>query len=282
MLYSRFLASLLAKHKRDGAARGRMPQQGPPTQQPQASSSAPVYQQQQQQRPTTQQAPPSHSGASPSSFTTGGNPTTVQDVPERLHSEQRVSQTHEFKDTAKINEPTQPLEPLPYQFGSNAAPPSSAMDMDFTFDSIAIDELLGPMKAIDNPLWMQTMMLPGYVLACLKILGSAYLIVCSADFRGRRTRVIHTLATTWTPVVTNTIWLPNLPRCTSAEGASPKGAIRSLYDDHDTRPRFFSHARIILDLVVPHASLCPSLIFFLLSFAMTTLRQSSAMYHIIF
>ena len=190
MLYSRFLASLLAKHKRDGAARGRMPQQGPPTQQPQASSSAPVYQQQQQQqqRPTAQQAPPSHSGASPSSFTTGGNTTSVQDVPQTLRSEQTVSQTQtEFKDTAKINEPIQPLEPLPYHFGTNAPPPSNPMDMDFTFDSIAIDELLGPMKAIDNPLWMQTMMLPGYVLTSFfhlnPLVSSCILQILVADGR---------------------------------------------------------------------------------------------------
>ncbi|KAI9508705.1 hypothetical protein F5148DRAFT_1148845 [Russula earlei] len=38
-LYSRFLASLLAKHKRDGTAQGRMPQQGPPPQQMQTGSS---------------------------------------------------------------------------------------------------------------------------------------------------------------------------------------------------------------------------------------------------
>jgi hypothetical protein len=183
MLYSRFLASLLAKHKRDGAARGRMPQQGPPTQQPQASSNAPAYQ---QQRQTAQQAPPSHgSGAGPaSSFAAGGNPTTVQDVPPSatLNGEPTAvtSQTQTgFKDTVNNNEPIQQLDPPPYTFGATTAGQRSDV-MDFTFDSIGIDDLLGPMKAIDNPLWMQTMMLPGCVL--IYRFGSAHLIVHSGRF----------------------------------------------------------------------------------------------------
>ena len=167
MLYSRFLASLLAKHKRDGAARGRMPQQGPPTQQPQTSSNAPVYQ---QQRQTTQQSPQSHSTA-PSSFATGGNPTNVQDVPHSmaLNADPTVTQIV----TANNNEPITQLDAPSYTFGATTGQPSD--DMDFTFDSITIDELLGPMKAIENPQWMQTMMLPGCVL--LIRLGFAYLII---------------------------------------------------------------------------------------------------------
>lgn len=152
-LYSRFLASLLAKHRRDGAARGRMHQQGPPTQQPQASSSAPVYQ---PQRQTAQQAPPSHS-ASLSSFATGGNPTTVQDVTHSVtpNGEPTVTQT-----TANNNEPIHQLDVPSYTFGTAAGQLNDVMD--FTFDSISNDDLLGPMKAIENPLWMQTMMLPGF------------------------------------------------------------------------------------------------------------------------
>jgi len=157
MLYSRFLASLLAKHKRDGAARGRMPQQGPPTQQPQTGSSAPVYQ---QQRQTTQQSPPSQSTA-PSSFATSGNPTTVQDIPHSvtMNGEPTISQTG-FKDTAHHSEPIHEVDAPSYTFGVTTGQPSEAMD--FTFDSISIDDLLGPMKAIENPQWMQTMMLPGF------------------------------------------------------------------------------------------------------------------------
>ncbi|KAH9024620.1 fungal-specific transcription factor domain-containing protein [Lactarius pseudohatsudake] len=158
MLYSRFLASLLAKHRRDGAARGRLHQQGPPTQQPQVGSSASVYQ---QQRQPTQQAPPSHS-ANPSSFATGGNPTTVQDVPS--HSAPTTPNGKPTATQSANSEPMHQLETPPYMFGATTGQPGQPGDanaMDFTFD-ISIDELLGPMKAIENPLWMQTMMLPGF------------------------------------------------------------------------------------------------------------------------
>ena len=129
MLYSRFLARLLAK-RGDGAAHGRMHQQGPPTQQPQASSSAPMYH------------------------------LHLQTVPHSVawNDEPTVTQTR-FKDTAD-NQPTHQL--APYTFGANSGQPGDAMD--FTFDSVSIDDLLEPMEAIENPLWMQTMMLPGCVL----------------------------------------------------------------------------------------------------------------------
>ncbi|KAH9031018.1 fungal-specific transcription factor domain-containing protein [Lactarius pseudohatsudake] len=178
MLYSRFLASLLAKHRRDGAARGRLHQQAPPTQQPQVGSSAPVYQ---QQRQTTQQAPPSHSA----------NPSSAN------------------------NEPMHQVETPPYMFGATTGQPGQPGDanaMDFTFD-ISIDELLGPMKAIENPLWMQTMMLPGcVVLSPVFWFGSDH--QHPAVSRGRRTRVMPSLEITWPAKVSRTIWLPSPPRCT--------------------------------------------------------------------
>jgi len=164
MLYSRFLASLLAKHKRDGAARGRMHQQGPPPQQPQTGSNAPVYQQPQQQ--TTQQAPSSQSHTTTSSsFQTGSNPTTVQDIPQphtmALNNEPTATATQTgFTDTANSNEPIHQVDVPPYTFGATTAQPVDVMD--FTFDPISLDDLLGPMKAIENPQWMQTMMLPGW------------------------------------------------------------------------------------------------------------------------
>ncbi|KAH9162835.1 fungal-specific transcription factor domain-containing protein [Lactarius sanguifluus] len=162
MLYSRFLASLLAKHRRDGAAHGRLHQHGPPTQQPQVSSTgAPAYQ---QQRQTTQQGPPSHS-ANPSSFATGGNPTTVPDAPSAA-TLNGSKPPPTVTQSANRNEPMHQVETPSYTFGATTAgqPGSGSGDanaMDFTFD-ISIDELLGPMKAIENPLWMQTMMLPGF------------------------------------------------------------------------------------------------------------------------
>ena len=136
MLYSRFLARLLSKHKRDGAERGRMRQHGPLTQQPQASSSAPV-QQQWRRLQTAQQTPPSHKGASPSPFAMEGNPATLPDIPHSatFNDQPTVTQTR-FKDAAN----------------------------NFTFDPVLIDDLLEPMEAIEDPLWMQTMMLPGCVL----------------------------------------------------------------------------------------------------------------------
>ena len=151
MLYSRFLARLLSKHKRDGAEHGRMRQQGPPTQQPQASSSATV-QQQWRRLQTAQQTPPPHSGASPSPFATGGNSTTLPDI---LHSatfngEPTVTQTR-FKDAAN----------------------------NFTFDPVLIDDLLEPMEAIEDPLWMQTMMLPGCVLRFTFSSSSSYNHLCA-------------------------------------------------------------------------------------------------------
>ena len=103
MLYSRFLASLLAKHKRDGVTRGRMHQQDPLPQQPQTNPGAPVYQQQEQ---TTQQTQPSRGTTS---FATGGNPTTVQDVPHlvTMDAEPTAAQIV-FNDTT-----ANPLWPIP-------------------------------------------------------------------------------------------------------------------------------------------------------------------------
>ena len=176
MLYSRFLASLLAKHKRDGAARGRMHQQDPPPQQPQTGSVAPVYQQQGQ---TTQQAPPSHGTTA---FATGGNPTTVQDVPHSvpMNVPPTAAQTV-FKDTANINEPIHQVDAPSYTFGSTTtAPPADSMD--FVFDSISLDELLGPMKAIENPQWMQTMMLPGCVLLFIVVILVSNHLCASCSF----------------------------------------------------------------------------------------------------
>jgi hypothetical protein len=116
----------------------------------------------QPQRPAAQQqAPPTHS-TNQSSFATGGNPTTVQDVSPHhaaatLNSEPTVAQTG-LTDTAHDSEPVHSLEAPSYTFNPPATSPLND-SMDFTFE---IEDLLGPMKAIENPLWMQTMMLPGF------------------------------------------------------------------------------------------------------------------------
>jgi len=70
--------------------------------------------------------------------------------------------------TANNNEPIHQLDSPSYTFGSTTPTGQPNDVMDFTFDSmISIDDLLGPMKAIENPHWMQTMMLPGCVLLSL-------------------------------------------------------------------------------------------------------------------
>ena len=115
MLYSRFLASLLAKHKRDSTAGGRTHQPDPSTQ---------------------------------------------------------------FKDAAHNVDPIRQLDAQSYGFGATTSQPSDIVDS--TFDPGAIDELLGPMKAIENPEWMQTMTLPGCVsLSHRSRLGSTHLIISS-------------------------------------------------------------------------------------------------------
>ncbi|KAI9449290.1 hypothetical protein BJY52DRAFT_1227874 [Lactarius psammicola] len=129
-------------------ARGRMHQQGQPTQQPQASikcSSSCTSNSRDKRPPNNKHTAQTrlrsqHKGG-------GGNPTTVQDVVPP-HS---ITLNGKPTVTANNNEPIHQFE----------APPGDVMD--FTFDSmISIDDLLGPMKAIENPHWMQTMMLPGF------------------------------------------------------------------------------------------------------------------------
>ncbi|KAI9452824.1 hypothetical protein F5148DRAFT_1370318 [Russula earlei] len=158
-LYSRFLASLLAKHKRDGTAQGRMPQQGPPPQQIQTGSSTQMYQQppqppqpqppqQQQQRQQQQPAPPPQNTTS-SSLSSGvsGN----AGAPDSHHStEGRGNYVLE--------------QPPDLTFGVTGQPGEL---MDFTFDTITTpgnDDLLATMQAIQNPTWWQNMMMPRFLI----------------------------------------------------------------------------------------------------------------------
>jgi hypothetical protein len=89
--------------------------------------------------------------------------------PVALNDEPTLTQT-KSSDTANNNEhgferkrkkrkiDNGPIHPI----GATTGQPSDAMDS--TFDSILNDDLLGPMNAIANPQWMQTMMLPGFVI----------------------------------------------------------------------------------------------------------------------
>ena len=81
---------------------------------------------------------------------TSGNLTTVQDM---LHSvtmntETTAAQTV-FKDTANNNETIHQIDAPSYMFGATMAQPTDSTD--FVFYSISLDELLGSMKAIENP-----------------------------------------------------------------------------------------------------------------------------------
>jgi len=166
-LYSRFLASLLARHKRDGAAQGRMHQQGPPTEQPQTGSSAPVYQQPEQPQP-----PQSHNGGS-NSFASGvsggagaGGPNMGQSV--ALNS--GVTARNEMSDSAvSVSANGNGLgnyvlgQSADFAFGVEG---QHADLMDFTFDTITTpgsEDMLAAMQAIQNPTWWHTMMMPGFV-----------------------------------------------------------------------------------------------------------------------
>jgi len=164
-LYSRFLASLLARHKRDGAAQGRMHQQGPPTEQPQTGSSAPVYQQPEQPQP-----PQSHNGGS-NSFASGisggaGGP----DMGRSVAPNSGVTARNEMTDSA-VSVSANGNEIGNYVLGQS---PDFAFGvegqqtdlMDFTFDPITTpgnEDMLAAMQAIQNPTWWHTMMMPGFV-----------------------------------------------------------------------------------------------------------------------
>jgi hypothetical protein len=159
-LYSRFLASLLAKHKRDGVANGRMPQQGPPTEQMPTGSNTPVYQQQQQQ----QQAP-THS-TNTNSFTTSVNNAGAPELAQSVALNTGVTAPSELADAvpASANGTGNYVlgESTDFTFGVQGQPDDL---MDFTFDPITTpgnEDMLAAMQAIQNPTWWRTMMMPGF------------------------------------------------------------------------------------------------------------------------
>ncbi|KAI9450690.1 hypothetical protein F5148DRAFT_577477 [Russula earlei] len=195
-LYSRFLASLLAKHKRDGTAQGRMPQQGPPPQQIQTGSSTPMYQQppqppqsqppqsqppqsqppqsqppqsqppqQPQQRQQQQPAPPPQNTTS-SSLSSGvsgnaGAPDSHQSVPQNSGAAAPPNFTNAVSTEGPGNYVLE--QPPDFTFGVTGQPGEL---MDFTFDTITTpgnNDLLATMQAIQNPTWWQNMMMPGFL-----------------------------------------------------------------------------------------------------------------------
>ena len=65
-----------------------------------------------------------------------------------MNTETMAAQT-EFKDTANNNKTIHQVDAPSYTFGATTTQPIPGMD--FVFDSISLDELLGPMKVIENP-----------------------------------------------------------------------------------------------------------------------------------
>lgn len=158
-LYSRFLRSLLVKHKRDGAARGRMHQQGPPTQQVQTGS-GPVYQQPQQPH-----APPSISSYAGTGVSSGAS---TSNLPQTTTLNNGATASNELADAVptNTNEPGNfVLQSSPdFMFGVQGEDDHQVVD--FTFDTIMTpgnDEMLAAMHAIQGPTFWQTMMMPGSV-----------------------------------------------------------------------------------------------------------------------
>jgi len=162
-LYSRFLASLLAKHKRDGSGAGYMPQHEPPPQQFQTGSSTPRYQ------PPPPQPSQSRSTSS-TSLPTGVNNTSAPDL-----QQSAVSQNSGVTAPTGFAEAVPVTGGLPGNYVLDVDGPSpdftfgvtgQAGDrMDFTFDTITTpgnDELLAAMQAIQNPAWWQNYMMPGF------------------------------------------------------------------------------------------------------------------------
>jgi hypothetical protein len=68
-----------------------------------------------------------------------------------------------FVDPAAVqtNEPLYHVQTPPFSFGGQDQPSEA---MDFTFDTITTagsDDMLAAMRAIQNPTWWHTMMMPG-------------------------------------------------------------------------------------------------------------------------
>jgi hypothetical protein len=169
-LYSRFLASLLAKHKRDGAAAlGHRDQQGPPTQQVQTGSGAPAY------RPSLPQPQASHGTGA-----TGVRGAKAPDLPPTMALSSGDESTG-TKNSDGLNNYTSDglgnytsdglgnytFDASPdFTFGVTGQHDDL---MDFAFDSITVpgnDDMLAAMQAIQSPNWLGNMLMPGSV-GCL-------------------------------------------------------------------------------------------------------------------
>jgi hypothetical protein len=103
-----------------------------------------------------------HCTGVPHSVTFNDEPTVTQSKTSGTANNNEHGFERKRKKRKIDNEPIHPFDASPYSFGPTTGQPSDAMDS--MFDPILNDDLLGRMNAIANPQWMQTMMLPGFVL----------------------------------------------------------------------------------------------------------------------
>jgi len=131
-LYARFLASLVSRHRRDGASTGRLQTNTPPQNQPSSGT------------------PQGISGYMPTaSPSTQSGPSGQQNTGQGTHN---VTQT--------VNTTTLPQAPLADAFMLG--------DIDIMMDGIgdiSEAEMLATMQAITGPSWWSNVMMPGYVFS---------------------------------------------------------------------------------------------------------------------
>ena len=170
-LYSRFLAGLLAKHRRDGATSGRLHTQPPPGYR--SNPSGP------------HRTPSTHSsGMSPASqdhgsaqggHGMGGAGASAGGGGGASHGA-NVAMMDTF--VAPLSEPIYQPEAM-YSLGMGPLEVGGTDDgMNFVFDSTGTnmqDDVLATMQAIRNPAWWNTMMMPGCVIFSPR--GSSRLVI---------------------------------------------------------------------------------------------------------
>jgi hypothetical protein len=164
-LYSRFLASLLAKHKRDGAAHGRMHQQGPPTQSMQPGSNALVYQ------PPLRPPQGSH-GASMARFCDRCRRCERVRFSSVYGTERRGDDSEQSDGEEELGRPRKLHVDVSPDFTFGVADHQQGDLMDFTFDPITSpgnEVMLAAMQGIQSLTWLGNMLMPGSVVGDLHV-----------------------------------------------------------------------------------------------------------------
>ncbi|KAG5221381.1 fst3 transcription factor [Salix suchowensis] len=142
-LYARFLAGLLSRHRRDGATVGRLQTQPPPTQNVSTHSDFSSITMSQAGTSSFAVSPQGSAGEPPSG---GFSVTTFSQSP----TSEKIS-TPIYRPEATFSPGSGPI-----QFGSDFD-----MLMFGTENGVSEEEMLATMQALKNPVWWQTMMMPG-------------------------------------------------------------------------------------------------------------------------